>query len=104
MDILDTAGQEEYSAMRDEVIASYGCLQLANYNSAYLFFSLSQYVRTGQCFMMVYSITDKSSFDQVQAMYDWITRLRDGEMPMVLECLHTMFRKCCKGEDCSVPS
>jgi len=59
LDILDTAGQEEYSAMRD------------------------LYVHQGDCFMLVYSITSRSSFDEAQAMYNWITRIRDQEMPVV---------------------
>lgn len=33
--------------------------------------------------MLVYSITSRSSFDEAKAMYDWITRLRDQEMPVV---------------------
>ena len=43
LDILDTAGQEEYSAMRD------------------------QYMRTGQGFLLVYAITSRSSFDEITA-------------------------------------
>lgn len=42
-----------------------------------------QYVRQGDCFMLVYSITSRSSFDEAQAMYNWITRIRDQEMPVV---------------------
>ena len=41
LDILDTAGQEEYSAMRE------------------------QYMRTGEGFLLVYSITDKSRFEKL---------------------------------------
>jgi GTPase KRas protein len=50
LDILDTAGQEEYSAMRD------------------------QYMRTGQGFLLVYSITSRSSFDEVNNFKDQILR------------------------------
>eukprot|EP00118_Oscarella_pearsei_P013307 m.105432 g.105432 ORF g.105432 m.105432 type:complete len:807 (+) comp37219_c0_seq1:49-2469(+) len=61
LDILDTAGQEEYSAMRD------------------------QYMRTGQCFLVVYSIADRSSFDEASAMFDWIERIKDTDkVPTVL--------------------
>lgn len=60
LDILDTAGQEEYSAMRD------------------------QYVRTGDCFMVVYSITSRSSFEEAKAIHGWIARIRDQEMPVVI--------------------
>src|SRR5438128_9220601 len=40
LDILDTAGQEEYSAMRD------------------------QYMRTGEGFLLVYAITSRASFEE----------------------------------------
>jgi GTPase KRas protein len=60
-DILDTAGQEEYSAMRD------------------------QYMRTGQGFVMVYSITSRSSFDEINAFREQILRVKDKDtVPMVL--------------------
>ena len=39
LDVLDTAGQEEYSAMRE------------------------QYMRTGEGFLLVYSITSRNSFE-----------------------------------------
>merc|ERR1712099_20136 len=61
LDILDTAGQEEYSAMRD------------------------QYMRTGQGFLCVYSITNRSSFDEVAAFHNQILRVKDAEqVPMVI--------------------
>ena len=41
LDVLDTAGQEEYSAMRE------------------------QYMRTGEGFLLVYSITSRQSFDEI---------------------------------------
>jgi len=61
LDILDTAGQEEYSAMRD------------------------QYMRTGQGFILVYSITDPSSFEDSQSIHDQLLRSKDAEsVPLVL--------------------
>jgi len=61
LDILDTAGQEEYSAMRD------------------------QYMRTGQGFMLVYAITSRSSFDEIAAFHAQILRVKDKDkVPMVL--------------------
>jgi len=61
LDILDTAGQEEYSAMRD------------------------QYMRTGQGFIMVFSITSRSSFDEINSFRDQILRVKDKDrVPMVL--------------------
>lgn len=52
LDILDTAGQEEYSAMRD------------------------QYMRTGQGFLCVYSITSRSSFDEITSFREQILRVK----------------------------
>merc|ERR1712188_139359 len=61
LDILDTAGQEEYSAMRD------------------------QYMRTGQGFLIVYSITSRSSFDEVAQFRDQILRVKDADkVPIVI--------------------
>lgn len=61
LDILDTAGQEEYSAMRD------------------------QYMRTGQGFLLVYAITSRSSFDEIAAFRDQILRVKDKDkVPMYL--------------------
>lgn len=61
LDILDTAGQEEYSAMRD------------------------QYIRSGQGFIIVYSITSKSSFDNLTSFHDQILRVKDEDsFPVVI--------------------
>merc|ERR1711959_22329 len=48
LDILDTAGQEEYSAMRD------------------------QYMQTGQGFLCTYAITSRSSFDEITSFREQI--------------------------------
>merc|ERR1712000_726770 len=61
LDILDTAGQEEYSAMRD------------------------QYMRTGQGFLCTYAITSRSSFDEITSFREQILRVKDeDQVPMVL--------------------
>lgn len=61
LDILDTAGQEEYSAMRD------------------------QYMRTGQGFLCVYAITSRSSFDETKSFREQILRVKDSDkVPLVL--------------------
>ncbi|KAH3744251.1 Ras GTPase [Pelomyxa schiedti] len=61
LDILDTAGQEEYSAMRD------------------------QYMRTGEGFLCIYSITSRLSFDEINTFKDQILRSQDKDkVPMVL--------------------
>ena len=61
LDILDTAGQEEYSAMRD------------------------QYMRNGQGFLCVYSITSRGSFQEVSAFREQILRVKDADrVPMLV--------------------
>eukprot|EP00054_Salpingoeca_dolichothecata_P003787 m.28451 g.28451 ORF g.28451 m.28451 type:complete len:195 (+) comp14144_c0_seq1:164-748(+) len=61
LDILDTAGQEEYSAMRE------------------------QYMRTGEGFLLVFSIIDKNSFEEISGFHSQILRVKDrDEFPMIL--------------------
>ncbi|KAI9318780.1 ras-like protein 1 [Dichotomocladium elegans] len=61
LDVLDTAGQEEYSAMRE------------------------QYMRNGEGFLLVYSITSRMSFDEIAQFYQQICRVKDRDtFPMVL--------------------
>jgi len=61
LDILDTAGQEEYSAMRDI------------------------YMRSGDGVLLVYSTTSRSSFDEVVSLREQVLRCKDEErVPMVL--------------------
>lgn len=61
LDILDTAGQEEYSAMRD------------------------QYMRTGEGFLLVYAINNAKSFEDIAVYREQIRRVKDSDdVPMVL--------------------
>ncbi|KAG1444693.1 hypothetical protein G6F56_010190 [Rhizopus delemar] len=61
LDVLDTAGQEEYSAMRE------------------------QYMRNGEGFILVYSITSCLSFEEVNTFYQQIRRVKDRDLfPMIL--------------------
>ncbi|KAL5009545.1 hypothetical protein ScPMuIL_011850 [Solemya velum] len=61
LDILDTAGQDEFSAMRE------------------------QYMRSGEGFLLVYSVTDRSSFDEIYKFHKQILRVKDrDEFPMLL--------------------
>jgi len=55
LDVLDTAGQEEYSAMRE------------------------QYMRTGEGFLLVYSITSRQSFEEIQLFQQQILRVKDKD-------------------------
>lgn len=61
LDVLDTAGQEEYSAMRE------------------------QYMRTGEGFLLVYSITSRNSFDEILTFQQQILRVKDKDyFPVVV--------------------
>lgn len=61
LDVLDTAGQEEYSAMRE------------------------QYMRTGEGFLLVYSISSRQSFEEITTFQQQILRVKDKDyFPMVV--------------------
>jgi len=61
LEILDTAGQEELTAMRD------------------------QWIRGAEGYILVYSITSRSSLEQVHAFRKQIVRVQDcDELPMIL--------------------
>ena len=61
LDILDTAGQEEYSAMRD------------------------QYMRTGEGFLLVFAGNNAKSFEDIAMYREQIRRVKDADdVPMVL--------------------
>ena len=55
LDILDTAGQEEYSAMRD------------------------QYMRTGEGFLLVFAVNNAKSFEDISTYREQIKRVKDAE-------------------------
>jgi len=61
LDILDTAGQEEYTAMRD------------------------QYMRTGEGFLIVFAVNNIKSFEDITTYREQIKRIKDAEeVPMVM--------------------
>ncbi|KAG9128396.1 Ras GTPase, partial [Ceratobasidium sp. 392] len=61
LDVLDTAGQEEYGAMRE------------------------QYMRTGEGFLLVYSITSRNSFEEISTFHQQILRVKDRDsFPVVV--------------------
>nr|XP_060639148.1 ras-related protein R-Ras2-like [Anolis sagrei ordinatus] len=61
LDILDTAGQEEFGAMR------------------------KQYMRTGEGFLLVYAINNHGSFIEINKFHTQILRVKDrDEFPMIL--------------------
>lgn len=76
LSVLDTAGQEEYAAMRE------------------------QYMRPGEGFLLVYSITDRSSFEELEVFYEQILRVKDRDyFPMIV-----VGTKCDAEFDRQVPS
>ncbi|XP_003406857.1 ras-related protein R-Ras isoform X3 [Loxodonta africana] len=61
LDILDTAGQEEFGAMRE------------------------QYMRAGHGFLLVFAINDRQSFNEVSKLFTQILRVKDrDDFPIVL--------------------
>ena len=62
LEILDTAGTEQFTAMRD------------------------LYMKTGEGFLLVYSITNQASFSDLQELRDQIMRVKDGndDVPMMV--------------------
>jgi len=61
LDVLDTAGQEEYASLQD------------------------QWIREGDGYLIVYSITSRDSLEESKVMHDKISRIRDSEdFPLVL--------------------
>jgi len=61
IEILDTAGQEEYTALRD------------------------QWIREGEGFLLVYSITSRATFERVERFRAQIARVKDVEgVPIIL--------------------
>jgi GTPase KRas protein len=54
LEVLDTAGQEEYTALRD------------------------QWIRDGEGFVLVYSISSRSSFTRIQKFHQQIQRVKES--------------------------
>jgi len=54
LEVLDTAGQEEYTALRD------------------------QWIRDGEGFVLVYSITSRSSFTRIRKFHSQIQRVKES--------------------------
>ena len=74
LDILDTAGQEEYSAMRD------------------------QYMRTGEGFLIVFAVNNAKSFEDITAYREQIKRVKDAEeVRIVATKVRLRTVDCCPG-------
>eukprot|EP00999_Lentomonas_sp_LEN2_P000267 NODE_1261_length_931_cov_108.514925_g1215_i0.p1 GENE.NODE_1261_length_931_cov_108.514925_g1215_i0~~NODE_1261_length_931_cov_108.514925_g1215_i0.p1 ORF type:complete len:186 (-),score=37.46 NODE_1261_length_931_cov_108.514925_g1215_i0:61-618(-) len=55
LDIVDTAGQQEYTSLRD------------------------QHLRTGQGFLICFAINDEASFHEMKELHQSIIRVKEGE-------------------------
>jgi len=60
LDILDTAGQEEFKSMR------------------------SQYMRQGQGYILVYAVTDRTSFEKTHEFYDEVVKAKGAKENVIL--------------------
>ncbi|GMT15098.1 hypothetical protein PFISCL1PPCAC_6395 [Pristionchus fissidentatus] len=61
LEVLDTAGQEEFSTMRE------------------------QYLRSGHGFLIVFAVSDKNSFSEVEQLHKLISRVKDrDDFPILL--------------------
>jgi GTPase KRas protein len=87
LDVLDTAGQEEYGY----VSSSFWAVSTpATWRLSYLphplvtslpFYSAmrEQYMRTGEGFLLVYSITSRNSFEEISTFHQQILRVKDKD-------------------------
>lgn len=57
LEVLDTAGQEEYTALRD------------------------QWIRDGEGFILVYSITSRNSFNRIRKFHSQVQRVKESGHP-----------------------
>jgi len=61
LEVLDTAGQEEYTTLRD------------------------QWIREGEGFVLIYSITARATFERIERFRDPIVRIKNSEtVPIML--------------------
>ncbi|KAI8371738.1 small GTPase superfamily [Radiomyces spectabilis] len=61
LEVLDTAGQEEYAALRD------------------------QWIRDGEGFLLVYAINSRSTFERIERFREQIFRVKDStDVPLML--------------------
>jgi len=94
LDILDTAGQEEYRYVPSKA-RDHSCLTLLQHSAM-----RERFMRNGEGFVLIYSITSYHSFEQVQKLHDQIARVKDLEhFPVVL-----VGNKCDLEQDRQVPT
>lgn len=60
LNIVDTAGQQEYSSLRD------------------------QHLRTGQGFLLCFALNDENSFNEIKELQTAILRAKESKVPLVV--------------------
>lgn len=81
LDILDTAGQEEYGRASRQLAASHVPDLLPSRHSA----MREQWYRHGDGFILVFSITSRESFEEMTGMHQQIMRIKDVDTcPIVI--------------------
>jgi len=81
IEVIDTAGQEEYATLRD------------------------QWVREGQGFILLYSVTSRSTFERLQIFHQQIRRLKRVDPVFVLvgnNCHNNYEREVSREEGCAL--
>ena len=75
VNIIDTAGQHEYTALRD------------------------QHLKDGKGFLLVFALNDKTSFEEMQQLRDQIIKLKDTKKVPFTVCANKCVSHICFGFD-----
>lgn len=85
LDILDTAGQDEFRFVSTPPTITTTFFQLDTDTNSSHSAMREQYMRSGEGFLLVYSITSRNSFQFVKELYQQILRTKDKDhFPVVL--------------------
>jgi GTPase KRas len=82
LDILDTAGQEEYGYVLSLTNSSLSLI--GDYHMKLIHFAFhramrEQYMQTGEGFLLVYSITSRNSFEEISTFHQQILQVKDHQ-------------------------
>lgn len=82
--VLDTAGQEEFSAMREQYMRSKWKFVIKNWHINFLLLKMMIFLG-GEGFLLVFSVTERSSFEEITKFHRQILRVKDrDEFPMLI--------------------
>ena len=83
LDVLDTAGQEEY--MYAPIIKRFYGVEPRTKTDSSPSAMREQYIKSGEGFLLVYSITSRNSFEEISPLHQQILRVKDQDSwPMVI--------------------